>query len=84
MFPSFVLEERPDREVHEVEVEIVESEVLDTPPAGGLHMVGVVESVPQLGGHEELLSAADPGLYGLPDTSPNLGIIELQHCSASR
>ena len=59
--------------MYEIKVEIVQAEILQTPPAGGLHMVGVVESVPQLGGHEQLLSAADPGLYGLSDTSPNLG-----------
>ena len=77
-------EERPDGEMYEIKVEIVQPEILQTPPAGGLHMVGVMESVPQLGGHEQLLSAADPGLYGLPDTSANLGIHELQHCSVSR
>ena len=70
--------------MYEIKVEIVQAEILQTPPAGGLHMVGVVESVPQLGGHKELLSAADPGLYGLPDTSPNLRILELQHDSVRR
>ena len=70
--------------MNEIKVEIVQPEILQTPPAGGLHMVGVVESVPQLRGHEKLLSAADPGLYGLPDTSPNLGILQLLHCSVRR
>ena len=65
--------------MYEVEVEIVQPEVLETPPAGGLHMVGVVESVPQLGGHEQLLSAADSGRYGLPDTSTNLETPQLHH-----
>ena len=70
--------------MYEIKVEIVQPEILETPHAGGLHMVRVVESVPQLGGHKELLSAADPGLCGLPDTSPNLGILELQHDSVRR
>ena len=65
-------ERRPDGEVYEVKVEIVQAEILQTPPAGGLHMVGVVESVPQLGGHEQFLSAADSGRYGLPDTSSKI------------
>ena len=58
--------------MNEIKVEIVQPEILQAPPAGGLHMVRVVESVPQLGGHEQLIPAADSGIYRLPDTSANL------------
>ena len=63
--------------MNEIKVEIVQPEILQTPPAGDLHMVRMVESVPKLRGHEQLLSSADPGLYGLADTSPNLDIGEI-------
>ena len=43
------------RPVYEVEVQIVQAEVGECFPAGGLHIVRVVFVVPQLAGDEHLL-----------------------------
>ena len=61
-----------DREVDEEEVEVVEAEVLQRPPARGLHVLGCVEGVPQLGGDEDLLPGHHPGTDGVSYPLTNL------------
>ena len=51
------------RPVYEVEVEILQAEVGEGLPAGGLHIVRVMLVVPELAGDENLVSGHSRGLY---------------------
>jgi len=61
-----------DREMNEVEIEVVEAQVLQGLVASQPDVLTSVEGVPELAGHVKVLPAAKSGFYGSPDPVANL------------
>ena len=64
-----------DGEVHNVEVEVVDAPVGELLLGDGLHTLGIVERVPQLGDEEELLTLHEAILDGTGDTLAALNLV---------
>jgi hypothetical protein len=60
--------------VDEVEVQVVEAEVAERPPAGRDDVLRRVRVVPELGGHPEVL-APDAAVEGGPERAPDLRLV---------
>ena len=56
----------------EVKVEVLKPEILQTPPAGRLHMFRSMKRVPQFRCYEDLLPSADTGLHHALDPLSHL------------
>ena len=52
--------------VYEVQVDVVQSQIGERPPARRLHVLLAMVGVPQLARHKDLLSGADPSIDGPP------------------
>ncbi len=66
-----------DRKVDQVIVEVIEAEVGQRPLAGSLDMLGLVEGVPQLARHPEVLAFDDPSINGPLDALSNLFLVAI-------
>ena len=63
------------RPVDQVKVEVVEAECVERQIEGHFNVVGMVEGVPELAGHEDLLALDVQLLHGLLQTLPDLGLV---------
>ena len=61
-----------DGEVDEVKVEVLKAEILQTPPAGRLHMFRSMKRVPKFRCYEDLLPSADTGFHRALDPFSHL------------
>lgn len=64
-----------DGEVHDVQVEVVDTQIGQLLAGDGLNLLAVVEAVPQLGDEEEVLALDDTLLDGTSDTLADLDLI---------
>jgi hypothetical protein len=61
--------------VHDVQVEVVDTQIGQLLAGDGLDLLAVVEAVPQLGDEEEVLALDDTLLDGTSDTLADLDLI---------
>jgi hypothetical protein len=61
--------------VHDVQVEVVDTQIGQLLASDGLDLLAVVEAVPQLGDEEEVLALDDALLDGTSDTLADLDLI---------
>mmetsp|Transcript_10995 Transcript_10995/g.23987 ORF Transcript_10995/g.23987 Transcript_10995/m.23987 type:complete len:203 (-) Transcript_10995:201-809(-) len=64
-----------EREVHEVEVDVVEAEVGERAAARGLNVLRRVVCVPELGGDKKILTTDEAFAHRTPDALANLGLV---------